>query len=427
MTATVAGDTYNVKIFISDKEETIADVYWVDLGLSFVDSAVDTDGPVRTTQFENDEADIVKRSSSVVGKTWDVGYQVVARSHMFDYTDPELVDRSSLKTASSEFMSVKNVALNYSKADDGAETTQTNSNNVSRITSTKIGSVKITGFFDTDNTDSSKVVFCFRDENGDAVQYKNVGTGTPTWESTKLALNLDWTISGKKVTVFAANNGNVHVTADSVVYVQVTDEYDNPVADAPVKYTITGVNAGTYEDASQKTDAKGLFKINLAAPGTTVTGNANSSITVTVDNNKELQESIVITYNTKADVSAFGIYEDTDTVKAVKMVDSTHMIVYFSNTVDAKSVQAGEFTLTQGGSTDNKYLVTAAVRGDDDNSVVLTLNKEITDLTASFTVKVASYTDTATGITYDLIDTYGQKLTGTTSYTFKPSERGLNQ
>lgn len=427
LTASDESGEYNVKLIIADKPETVADIYWVDLGLTFVDSAVDRDEPVRTTQFANSEKNILKRSSSVVGKTWDIGYQVVAQSYKFDYTSPELVDRSSLMNENHEFVSVKNVALNYSKADNGAETTQTNSNNVSRITSEKIGSVTITGFFDTEKTVSNHVVFSFRNDDGDVVEYKNVGTGTPAWNTTKLKLDFDWTISGKNVELFAPNGNNIHVSTDTVVYVRVTDEYDNPVQDALVEYTITGVNADTYAADTQKTDAKGMFKINLKAPGDKVSeANASSTITVTVDKNKELKKSIVITYNTQKDVPAFGIWTDTDKVKAVKMLNSKQMVVFFTNTVDAKSIQKGEFIFTQIGAT-KKYLVTEAVKGSDDNSVVLTVSQDITDLTSNFSIEVKSYTDEKTDITYDLIDTYGQKLTGTTTYTFKPSERGLEQ
>ena len=428
LTATVENNEYNVKISLADKEETIVDVYWVDLGLTFVDSAVEDDSPVRTTQFADSEKNIAKSSSSVVGKTWDIGYQVVARSHVFNYSNPELVDRSALKNNADEFMSIKNVVLGYSKADTGADTdSYTVKSNVIRITSEKTGSTIITGGFDTEKTDTSKVVFCFRDSNGKAVQYTNVGTGDPTWGNTKMALNFNWTLNGMEVDVFTANGNNVHVSTDAVVYVRVTDKNGNPAPDAKVSYTVSGVNAGDHESDSQKTDAKGLFKINLPAPGSAVSGStASSTITVTVDDNKELQKTITIIYNTQNNIKAFGIREDEDAVKAVKMVDSTHMTVYFSNTVDAKSIQPGEFTLTQGGSTDKKYLVTEAVKGYDDNSVTLTINQAITDLTAEFTVKVASYEDNR-GVTYDLIDTYGQKLTGATTYTFKPSERGLTQ
>ncbi len=402
-----------------------ANIYWVDLGATFVDTAVTEEKPVRTTNFNEEAKAIVEHSVSEVGKTWAIGYLPVARSYNFDYTD--VVNRTN---TFNEFISVENVEVVYSKKNTGALEQE---NSVATVTSTVISTetknaagavtedshMRLTGKLNLTEDTAKAVVFNFYDENGDVVSVKNIGQGVPTVNSTGLILTMEWIVSGMQVEMLTPDGISMDQDTDTTVYVKVTDNYGNKIVGEDVVYQING---GTKK--SGKTNEHGIFAIALTAP------EAETSNTVAITVADDISMTKTITYVNNSAKKTFGIAADTTDVKAVQVVGENQLKVYFTNTVNASTIRAEQFKFIEDDET-VQYLVTAAtISADDDDAVILTLDKNIENKTKSHTVSVAPYTATADstdgklvrGVTYELVDGFGQKLTGDDSYTLVPSE-----
>lgn len=410
---TAESSDYNVGLSFeadvaTDINLTKGNIYWVDLGTAFVDSAVMSENPVRTSNFNTSIDMIQKSSASEVGKVWNVGYLPIARSHKFDYSKTSDVSEDVLKEYE-EFISVENVSIAYDKSGKG---TLTHENGVATITSTEIGNTEINGYIDVESMLPENVVFNFYNENGDIVSYKNIGQGTPNVDNTGLKLTMAWTLSGMQAEIITPNGTSVDIYTDTTVYVQVLDNYGNKVENATVSYTMN--ISGTEKTGSGTTNDKGIFAINIAAPKKVV----NCAITINVGD--DISKDVTINYIDTAD-KEFGIMEDATDSYAVEIVSDNQLKLYFTNRINKSTLKAGQFKFQQVGSTDIQYNVENAEISSDNNAIIITLDKAIENKMASHTVTVDSYEDKL-GVVYELMDTFGQKITGDASYTFIPSE-----
>ncbi len=421
-------DNFNVRLIVGGEEVNKANIYWVDLGLSFVDTAdttatEDSTGiinysgtkPIRTTTF-NEPITIAKSSEAEVGTVWDIGFLPVARSHTFNFTNLNVAKRPK---KANEFVKVKNVPVTYSKTDKMAtgESTLTEKNNIATLTSDKIGSTELTGVLGVkaqDTLDLSKVVFEFYDEDLKLVSKRNIGEGIPNFDSTSLMLKVNWQPVGMQLELFAANNDNrtVDRNTDTIVYVKVTDTKGNPLKGKPVEYTIDGV-----KKTSLTTNDKGIASINLSAPG----GAAKDCI-VTAKVSDTVEKNITIRYTDTA-TKAFAIQTEnlSQHIREVEVNPNskTKVKLYFTNPVSERTVDAREFTIVEDGEATNRYQVTSAVVTDT-NIIELTLDKELSFAKeVSYTTTIGSYRD-RDNLEYQLIDTFGQKLTGKSTCHFWP-------
>lgn len=411
-------------------DNTRGNIYWVDLGVTYVDSAVAADNPTRTSWFENSPKDITRNPSSEVGKTWHIGFIPVAQSHKFDFThntEESLNQYPNIGIGMlhlpSEFISISGIMLDYStNRSSNAELNEVKDNVVS-LYSEVSGSSTLTGVIKPDSI-SPETTFTFYDEDMNRQVYPNVGTGTPTVDNTGLNLTMNWTISGLKAEILTPAGTTLTPDTDSVIYVEVLDNFDNKATNQSVKYTITGPNA-TDTEQSGMTDEHGIYAIELPAPDTTGT----SIISVSVGD--DIKKSVSISYTDSAS-NAFGLQID-DTARgeyAVEITGEKELTVYFSSAVNASTIQSGEFTLTEDGNENVTYTVTNAAAGRANNSVVLTLDQSIANPGATHTLTIDSW-EAENGIVYHLMSRNGQKLSPTavsgenqgSSYSFKPSER----
>ena len=423
-------DNFNVKLIVGGEEVNKANIYWVDLGLSFVDTAdtkrtedsteiTNSSGktPVRTTTF-NEPLTIAEESVAEVGTVWDIGFLPVARSHTFKFSDLNVGKRPK---QANEFVKVKNVPVTYSKTDKMAtgESTLTEKNSVATLTSDKIGTTELTGVLGVkvqDTLDLSKVIFEFYDEDMKIVSKKNIGEGIPNFTSTSLMLKENWQPAGMQLELFAANNDNrtVDRNTDTVVYAKVTDTKGNALKGKAVEYTIDGV-----KKTSLTTNDKGIASINLPAPK----GTARDCI-VTAKVSDTVEKNITIRYTDTA-TTAFAIQTE-NLSKHIREVEvnpnsKTKVKLYFTNPVSERTVDAREFTLVEEGEATNRYQVTSATVTDT-NIIELTLDKELSFAKeVSYTITIGSYWD-SDNLEYQLIDTFGQKLTGKSTCYFVPAE-----
>lgn len=416
-----SAEGYNVKLTIAGTEVDVADIYWVDLGLTFVDSAVDADAPARTTQFENSTLSISKAANYVVDDKngWQIGYLPVARSVKFKnpyYYEQNFTAPEHSLTNVDEFVSVSGVSIEYSKNKESVSMTQ--ANNVATLKTTVAGEVDLTGTLKIEDT--SKVKFTFYNANGEKVTYNNVGIGDPIIGQTGLKLKTVWETADVNVNLVAPKN--VYTNTAATVYVVVTDKYNNAIKNAKVVYSVKGVHSMT--DVEGTTTDKGVLAISL--PAVFVDTAASDVVNVTVNETEKAECTISYTPAPAAGaepIDAFALRAETETSFAISVgADKKTINVFFTNAVSADSIQAGQFKFVQNNSEDNTYKVVSAVLGAENTCVTLTLDKEIASDGANHTLTIGNYTDVATGIVYTLRDTYGQVFGGAT-YEFKPNER----
>lgn len=401
-----------VKLSVGTKSELPkADVFWVDLGVSFMDSANITDFPARTTTFRGAVKDITRQRDSQTGNTWDLGYQVVARSKNFDYRDFQ--DETSDYIGAGIFDKITNVPISYTMTGVGEISSQ--SKNVAKITSSRIGAMEVTGTIDTANL-GADVRITYYDEEEKKHEISNVGTGaTDTISELGLKFTMNWSNNGIEHQILTPDGTNLYKDTATTVYVQVKDMLGNPYAGISVSYTITELNK-TDGERSARTDDKGILAIPLRAPGMA----GRSVITFTINN--DTTADTTLTYNDE-NTPQFGLASDdlANKVYAVERVGTNRLKVKFTNQVRLSTVQTGEFTFTQLND-DTKYAVTdfEAVKNDN-TAIYLTLDQDIKNPGNEHTLTIASWQDDTTGVTYELLDNNGKKITGSNSYTFTPS------
>ncbi len=420
LTAVSSNRNYNVQLSFDGEEFVKAgNVYWVDLGLTFVDSAIDADNPARTTQFDN-EAKSIKKSTlyTVSDKTgWRVGYQVVARSSVFQYyynldseglsgdEEQEFVDY--FIDTKKQFLHISGVPISYET--DSRNFSLTQKDNMAELFSTKTGKVELTGMINLDEESAKNVTFTYLNLEGEKVTSKNIGHGTPvSTDHTALKLTTNWMVNGVQVEILAPKMIYQGISRD--LYVRVLDDYGNPIADADVSYSISGVNK-TDETSAGQTDPNGLVTITL--PAADDISATTSVIRVTVMDS--ISKSASITYKANAE-QEFKI--DADNKDGAVTVDTAAntVEVYFTNAVDTSSIHAREFILECEDGT--AYTVRSAVKGNSSKSILLTLDEKITQETKLHTLRIQKYTDEY-GIDHILTDNDGQILDAD-EYEFKP-------
>lgn len=442
---TATTEDYNVGLsFESDvaptPELTKGSVYWVDLGTTFVDSAVKEDAPVRTTQWDNKIFPIDKDSKSEVAKTWKIGYQPVARSKKFDFSRIEgeqfpegsesNVWSDDVKTWN-EFVSLENVPLEYSPVNQIGKTVAKDDKTIT-ITSEKAATTELHGYLNFENVNTDEVKFKFYDENEKIVEYKNVGKGNlvQVAGNTGLKLNMTWTPVGKSIKIITPNGLTQDAKSAQSIYVQVTDNYGNKLENVEIYYAINGLvvhNCNDKEDpcleGDHVTDANGLYKIEWDAP----LDAGKCDVKVWVADDKEITTGVQIVHNDNSDLKTFEIMADdtTNEVYAVKVINEKQLELYFANRINTATIRKELFKFEQISGTAAQYHVNKVEAAASNNAVVITfdetMNKEET-----YTLSVNPYTENGTGIEYELLDFNGQKLEGNT-YTFKPADRDTTE
>lgn len=414
---TATSENYNVKLIIDDQLVEKANIYWVDMGITFVNSAVADDSPVRTTNFENKEIDVSKESTSKVGRKWYIGVLPVARAKTFDYSEPTEVDRSGYEFA--EFVGVDNVEILYSKTDTmNDRSTLSQINSIATVGSERIGKTFLSANFNINSSNAGDIIFRFMDEDGNLVQKKNVGEKeSSSITNTGLKITINWTENGLQLQTITPDQRNLNINTSTTVYAQVLDEYGNKLGGKTVKVVSSGLKDHDYGDYT--TDENGIVAVSVAAPEEV----GNLLLTFTLGN-EDAREYVSLEY-TETEEPAFAISKDDTTTKvyAVSVLDSTHVQVRFTNKINPATLKAKQFTFTQNGATDITYEVTDVIASMDNNkAVVLTLDKAIANGTAMHTITINPYTD-EDGVVYTFMDMNGQKIASGASTVFTPSER----
>lgn len=403
---------FNVVLSVGSEKESVSsavDLYWVDMGMTFVDSAYKSDQPVRTTNFIDKEIAIQKSANYSVSDTnkWEVAYLPVARSRKFQYKYPEQVDRSNIEKIH-EFAAVDGVGISYNKSGKMDVSTK---DSVATINSVITGNAELAGSLLID--DFSKVKFHYYNDKGELVTANNIGKGdNASTKNTIMTLKTIWEPDGiKAVSIYPRY---VCENSEADVYIMVTDKYDNPLAGKQVTYTITGVNALSGKQEAVETENAGVYKIHLSNPKSIEA--VDSTIVVYVTD-KEYSDAAVIVSYIQDPESEFDIQQDGEDKVSYKVSkDGKTIEVYFTNEVSMDSVYKDMFKLVK--PSDGSEISVDSIKPGDRNSIILTMNKE-PDTSLEYRLVISKHDDK--GVITLLADKYGQFIENKET-TFKLSD-----
>lgn len=407
---------YKVKLFVGPEEtETeLANLYWVKLGLSFTDKVAYTKvvggkdvNVVSTTSSTLDgNSEVVKNvDSRQVGNNWIFGYELVGSIDAID------------AVTTNKVKAVSNVKVGLSKSGNTDMTMVTDNmlNGAAKVYAEKTGSATITGTINKNsfnNEAGNDVEFTIVDQYDELVGvYKNVGENTPN-DSAKLSLNLSWEHKGKHVNVVYPDGETLNVNEASTAYIQVVDDYGNPIQGEKLEYSVTGVNETL--NVNTETDSNGLVKIDLPAPGDNAK-DQGSTISVVVDGTTYTGNTVM--YRTTTDTEFILAGATLDSTNA----DKPEIKLTFTASVNKNLLKTGMFKVSSGNVPN--YEVESVRLGDDDNTAILTLKTESKDIVNDngvVTVDVKPYTES--GITYTMTDINGRHI-GYNSASFMPKNK----
>ncbi len=271
---------YKVKLNVIGNQEPLpvsnkADIYWVDLGLSYdhsenddqpalenygnrevghVSDPADSNDTVVPVYDDPSDADKNPESSFDTLTDWRIGYLPVARTTKPNTT--VAIDNDSIKIDYS--ISSNSIDISGTKAGNYLVSKD---NNVAVLHSDEIGKIRLTGKVSASNADLSNVVFtCTDTVTKKSVSKTNVGTGTSNAiTNTAITHQINWNGIGMYVD-FIAEKGT-KFAADQVpdIFIKVRDANDKRYVSESVKYQI--VANGTEQKAITKTtETKGARK-----------------------------------------------------------------------------------------------------------------------------------------------------------------------
>lgn len=359
---------YKVVLKLGQDTVETADIYWVNAGLTYQSElSKPVVGPVLG------DVKTVDVSNVNVGKTVEYGYKLSG------------IDKDGNTVV------ISGIPVAFS-TNSGVGTMTPGSGATFTATSNTAGLLSVQGDM---GAPSGNVVFTVYETDGDLVgTFNGAGTGATSMLST-LILPVQFGSVGQQVSFVNPFGTNVAATSTKV-YAKLTDSLGNPIAGS-AEVTVDGVKNTVTADNN------GVIEINVAK------GTAATSVVTVKYTDKTISETINWITPTLVNFEAVNAglnASGTNDVIAVK----------FTQTVNAASVNANEFTLTSNGTA---YAIKdARVVG---NIVYLTLadsNAHLPQTTkATYTVTMNS-AKAANGVTYSVADNYGRAVTAGATISF---------
>lgn len=405
---TASGETYTVKLSVKGTEAEVANLYWLDAGLSFTDRVQydqvsnETDG--KTTIALSDTVEVKDLQPRAVGSHWIFGYQLIGALDRSDYEVGEIsginIDVQRENTGD---------ALEPYTVDGVAQ------NGVVRAYSEQTGSTTIVGTVN-DEQINKEVVFSIYDKvtHKKIGDFVNAGVGNSTINAT-LRLPFAWTNLGLVRKIIAPLGTQLNQETTTNAYIQVTDQYGNVYKDEEVEYwtiSTTGVNSHVQGSETNrkkaKTDSNGLVKINLPAP------NATGATTIyavvkgeTVDETINYQSQTDKTQKDFALVNA--VYKPAS---ADENLTNDQIVLTFSNRINEKTLDVKMFDVFNTANTEISYTVKSAELDPSNKKVViLTMaNTTLQSVQDKIKISVNKYTPKEgpeAGVEKELVDVYG--------------------
>ena len=392
-------DKYNVKLVVgnySDEELNvkgedgtyklpesavdIANLHWVDAGLSFTDK-VDFYGKDKesTTTTSWGTAENVDLDNRKVGKNWIFGYELIGRTSAKNDEYDAVVD-------------ITGVDIDVKKPENATDSFEATTDGVAKMCVEKTGEASLTGSI-ANKEYGKDVVFVVKDAVTGIVlgTYENIGSNKATVQSS-ISLNISWENNGEEPSIVFPWGEMLDMNAESTAYVKVVDKYNNPIANREVTYTV-GDNG---KEQTGTTDENGLIAIELPAPQEETTVN----IVATVGNT---QKESSIKYVNLDNLSDLALVCATESGQ--NQIDLT-----FTNSINPDLLNVKEFVVKKSGDADAIVIKSAEViEGTENKKVRLTLKDNFKfESTTVYQVSMNSYEEN--GIEYQLIDENGKLL-----------------
>lgn len=339
---------YNVVLVLGDKKVSVANLYWVQLGLKYTPSVTST---TSTSTFDNPNGTVpVSASNVTVGETWKYAAQIDAKVVGYD--------------SNYEVSNVSGINFNVAKA-AGSVGTVSVKDSVATVTSNANGTGQIVNTLNSSASTKGATLTLVNKYNAAlTATLAFVGEGAPNVDE-ELTINYTYgttaAYSASFVTPLSNNavaTGSA-ISTDKAVYVKVVDAKGNAYPNKEVSFKITRAD-GTSTTATATTDAKGIASTNVAADV------AGKSTTVTAKVGDQREIETIINWREAINFAATGMTYDA-TAKTITLS--------FNSDVYANSVIAKEFEVSYKATADatssKTYDVTvSAVNGKD---VVLAL------------------------------------------------------
>lgn len=377
---TAKAEGYVVKLEIGGTEVSAANLHWVDVGLSFTDKVQD---PQTTIAYNtNKTVDLTDRK---VGSNWIFGYNLIGRTSIVDDEDPTSATQNNTDKFYDGKVAVSNVDIDIDKPDNVAQDKfDANPNGIAKMYVEKAGEASLVGGIKSENYDS-KVVFVVSDSEGNIIgTYKNVGSGDTAIDS-KISLNISWKTNGEKADIIFPWGAKLDMNVASKAYIQVLDNYKNPIPNKKVTYSV-----GDTVVENAETNKKGLIEIALAAP------KKEETIKIKC---KDLNIDKQIQYVDTKEVSDLALVNS-------EAPDEKTLKLTFTNNLSSGLLNKDMFEIKD--EAGNKLAIASVVLDSENKNVVtITLDQAKFENTKTYTASTVTKKDNDTDIEYRLVDVYG--------------------
>ena len=384
LTGISAEDTkgeYNVLLVLGDKQVSIANLYWVQLGLKYTASADSTtsESTIKDKSDGTDGTATVTASNVTVGETWKYAAELDAK--IAGYTD------SSVKVKN-----ITGVNFNVAKATNSVGTVTVNGT-VATVISNANGVGTIVNTLDSNISTKGAVMTLSNDKT-----LAFVGEGASNVDE-ELRINYTYGVTtGYTASFVTPLSQNALAGTSKTVYVKVVDNKGNVKEGVPVVFK------NGSDEATVNTNAKGIaaYTIDNVATGA-------STITAKAGDLKEM--STIINGKSSIEFKATEMKYDS-AAKTVKLS--------FSSNVYKDSVLAKSFEVTYTDSDNKEKVYDVTVSSVNENEIVLALPASASidwPKTAKISVKVSEAKDDS-DITYAVAASKtGETIANGTVYT----------
>lgn len=411
---------YDVVFYVGKyaEESKKCNINWIDLGLEFTDRVAyevkngsttvnyknyttsTLNGEHNALSYEDDGKGankIATLATRPVGTHWMFGYNVVGE---INASTGLYVDSISNVNVAITQAGETGMELNTTKTDSTLKNGQCTVYSEKDISAQIIGHINAAESYTAE--EAANVTFTLRDMLTDEVvgTFRNAGVGTPGIDE-KLSIGFQWETVGKRAYVLLPNGINVGKGFDTEAYIQVEDNFGNPIKGAKVAYTLSGIV--TKAETVKTTDDKGRIKITITDPGMTgdITIGAKVDETINV-------EAATITYkdttNTIYDVVGARIEKNASGKNYIKVV--------YTSDINPNTIRKELFVVKS--SADDRTYTVKSVAIDSSYRNVLNIELDDDDATAitNDTGVISVYTNniTADDVQYKLTDTNGRYL-----------------
>lgn len=387
---------YIVKLNIKENITPIANIHWVDVGLSFKDRVandqVSKNDGITTEVFSGNKT-VEGLPDRKVGTNWRFGYNLVGQVAHEEY----------------EVREVSGIQIGFAKEGEVTIKTENLANGIVEAYSETAGATTIIGSIEEKSVNGEVVFGIYDKATGIKIgDFKNAGVGATTIHAI-LKLPISWERSELNTEIVSPIGTKLDSTTSTNVYIRVTDKFDNPYKDYEVKYsatTTTGQAAHVIQETVARTDSNGLVVFTLSAPETA----GATTITAIIDG-KTITKAINYTTQEPGARREFALVNAEYQPTSSTQLFNDRILLTFSNRIEEDYLNVKEFAVSSS-DLSKSYTVKSAEldKAGDGNVVILTMDNTALQSvdTDNVRIKVDAYNEK--GVEKQILDTNGETL-----------------